>query len=284
MKAAVEELITHLKRREYDVRENEQSQEVASFSVSTPSRKARRPSVAAFSVRNETGLQLTMWLPHDSTELLLEGNGGEVEVDAPAEEALWTAVESPDVSVSDLNGSRRLSLSCFLSLTGYESMSLSAEQTGIELITFTPDSRNVYSSILSNGNTSAPLSVVWDVSMRDGVPFCCIRSLLRILNRTQVPLEVNVSSLMVPELHSFHIAHNLITDSSSAQAYSNHGVHHVVDAGGTWSIPVDSIDHNVRLRPALFDFGSPLEQRNPNTPDSMDSTDVQSHNYDWSDS
>lgn len=250
LKSAVEDLIYRMKVEAMvsssNASQHQPLRNMPSEVISDPS--ARRPSVAAFCVRNETGRPMVMWLPYDSTRRTLRGDGGEVEVDTPTKELLWTvAGDRPGLS-GDPNKSRQLSMRCTISLSGYEPVTLSAAETGSHLITFHPDNREMVSITQDTRSQVHPLTVVWSVTMRDGVPCGCIRSILRLVNRTKDTLEVNIGGLAK--------SMSLSDQVDSVQPFDSEELARnalaLVKPGQTWSVPVHSVHRSVRIRPTIF--------------------------------
>ncbi|KAI0564764.1 Vacuolar protein sorting-associated protein 13 second [Gracilaria domingensis] len=186
LKSAVEELRARLKLEDENLhfaKTYYSGPPVRSGQTTNPG--SRRPSVAAFCVRNETGRSMQMWLPYDSKRRALRGNGGEIEVDTPSEEILWTALGATGGLSQDPSLNRQVSMSCILSLSGYEALTLSTEQTGIRLVKLIPDTRDIASTATSPRSLPSVLTLIWAVTMRDGVPYGCIRSAVRIVNRRE---------------------------------------------------------------------------------------------------
>lgn len=245
---------------------------------------AKRPSVAAFCIRNETGRSMVMWLPYDSKKQPLHGNGGEIEVDTPSEEILWTAVGATALSSADPNKNRQLSLSCILFLSGYVAKTLSAAQTGTWLVTLKPDTREITSPPSGEQVDVADVTLVWSVAMRDGVPCGCIRSVLRLVNRTRTVLEVNIGASRNAKSESVQRSFtNDIADGVSEEGMRvEHEPNGLVRAGESWSIPIHAIHRAIRIRPAIF-----------HAPEADSSTDLEEtesqvrsrvyYTYKWSD-
>lgn len=218
---------------------------------------AKRPSVAAFCVRNDTGRAMVMWLPYDSKRRSLHGDGDEIEVDPPSEEVLWSAIgtNSHGFVSTDPNKNRQLSMSCILSLSGYTPKTLSTIQIGTWLVSLKPDLREISSPTSSNESKPMALTLVWSVAMRDGVPCGCIRSVLRLVNRTKTVLEVNISGFR--RSASVGEALKAITgvsgEASHDSAVQNDlEPHGLVKAGESWSIPIHAIHRAIRIRPVIF--------------------------------
>ncbi|PXF49649.1 hypothetical protein BWQ96_00527 [Gracilariopsis chorda] len=206
---------------------------------------ARRLSVAAFCVRNETGRTMQMWLPYDSKRRSLRGNGGEIEVDTPSEEVLWTAMGATGTSSTDPAINRQLSMSCILALRGYEALTLSAEQTGSRLVRLIPDTTDNSNS--GPGSLPAMMTLVWAVTMRDGVPCGCICSALRLVNRTRRLLEVNVGGIR----KSMSVGNEMkVTPIQNFD--STIDCHGRIKPGEAWAVPIHSIFKVIRIRPHLL--------------------------------
>lgn len=251
LKSAIEDLIVRLIREDMSDIEAHDVDNTPMLAISsTALAEARRPSVAAFCVRNETGRPVMMWLPYDSKRKSLHGNGGEIEVDTPSGDLLWTAMNSAGGPVADPNSSRRLSMTCILSLSGYEAVKLSAEQTGSRLVSFLPEFKEVNPLLVGNRGSLSPLTLVWDVTMREGVPCGCIRSILRVINHTQILLEVNVEGLSKSK--SSNPTTEMTDDIRAGHADVEREAHGLVRTGESWSIPIHAVDRAIRVRPALL--------------------------------
>jgi Vacuolar-sorting-associated 13 protein C-terminal/SHR-binding domain of vacuolar-sorting associated protein 13 len=210
----------------------------------------RRPSVAAFCVQNHTGRPASVWLPHDSTRRTLRGDGAEVEIDVPNEDVLWhvlaTGRHAGDTA-SDANQSRHSTLRCLLAVSGYEVVALSTAEVGVECLQLRPE----VSRTLDDGNSwpLEPMHVAWDVSMRDGVPMGCIRSVVRIVNETRTVLEVSIGRpLAKSRSSSAALGGPHYSDAQYARGLSVT----VLEANGCWCVPVHAVEESIRIRPALF--------------------------------
>lgn len=268
LKSAVSDLANRLRHEQNDNDEHVPVPESVPKALDIQAiANAKRPSVAAFCVRNDTGRAMVMWLPYDSKRRSLQGDGGEIEVDPPSEEMLWSAIgaNSHGFVSSDPNKNRQLSMSCILSLSGYTPKTLSTVQIGTWLVSLKPDLREMSSPASSSEAKPTPITLVWSVVMRDGVPCGCIRSVLRIVNRTKTVLEVNISGFR--RSSSVGGALKAITripaeDGGESAAQNELEPHGLVKAGDCWSIPIHAIHRAIRIRPVIF-----------NAPDSDDSSD-----------
>lgn len=216
---------------------------------------SHQPSVSAFCVRNQLGVPLVMWLPHDSVRQSVS-TGEQVEVDLPADE-LVTAQGLAD----DGNVGRKATLRCFVALRGMEPVELLAAEVGRHLITLWPErredalhsgtpalsvtgapgGRRVAANVApeSSFDPDSPLSVepvviVWDVEMKDGVPIGTIRSPVCLVNETQTVLEVGLVSPLAQSTSG--LVRPLAT----------------IGAGQRWSVPLHSQSSLLRVRPALI--------------------------------
>ena len=251
LKASIEDLKARLRKEEESPSTGAYVMKDASLAFgSLSSTTAQRPSVAAFCVKNETGRSMTMWLPYDSKRRSLRGNGEEIEIETPSEELLWTAMSAAGSVTSDPNRNRRVSMSCVLSLSGYESLTLSTEHTGNKMVYFVPDTRELNSPAGKNRSSFSPLPLVWAVSMRDGVPCGCIRSVMRLVNRTRTLLEVSLGGLQKSMSAASETSMNMNAKSSIHDA--DRPVHSSVKPNEAWCIPVHAVHRDVRIRPALF--------------------------------
>lgn len=254
---------------------------------------SRRPSVAAFCVRNETGRTMTMWLPYDTKRRTLRGNGGEVEVDLPTDEMSWLAVgvRSGDQGnsrgdghlavntrmLADPNNSRQLAMRCVISLNGYEPLTLSAAETSSRLITFMPD--NLELSTVPESRGEAPfLTLVWSVTMRDGVPCGCLRSVFRLLNKTRDNLEVNIGGLAKSPM----FGDNAGLPQKETLTDADRNVHTLLRPGDTWSVPEHSVYRSVRLRPTIFSASDDDTECQNGAPDLREKERI-FYRYKWSD-
>ncbi|KAK1861840.1 hypothetical protein I4F81_004420 [Pyropia yezoensis] len=175
--------------------------------LSSAASSLRRPSVAAFCIRNDTGRPLVIWLPYDSTRRSL-GSGREREIDVPTDELLLRAAAVAG-RFDDADRARREALRCILALPGFEPVDVSAADVGIRTITLFPEqamSGQATSVVRAAddgvgaglspqaGPAATPIVVAWDVQMRDGVPIGTVRSVMRIINRTRTLLEVAIGA------------------------------------------------------------------------------------------
>lgn len=215
---------------------------------------SHQPSVSAFCVRNQLGVPLVMWLPHDSVRQSVS-TGEQVEVDLPADELVAAQGLAEDGNVG-----RKATLRCFVALRGMEPVELLAAEVGRHLITLWPEQREdalqsatpVMSVAGSRGggrstanvapdssfDPDSPLSVepvviLWDVEMKDGVPIGTIRSPVCLVNETQTVLEVGLVSPLAQSTSG------LVRPAAT------------VGAGERWSVPLHSQSSLVRVRPAL---------------------------------
>lgn len=248
LKSAIEDLTARVRLEEKSERSNA---EVFSHDITmdtTISSESRRPSVASFCVRNETGRSMMLWLPYDSTRRPIGGNGGEIEVDTPSEELLWTAMGGIGSGATDSSRIHPLSMFCVLCLNGYQPVTLSAEHMGNCLVTFVPDNNELSSPASECSKSSSNLSLVWSVAMRDGVPCGCIRSILRLVNKTRDVLEVNIGGFAKSATQQ----DKMYSGRSSVNGEISREVHGLVKAGEAWSIPIHAVHRAICLRPAIF--------------------------------
>lgn len=285
LKAAIIDLSDRLRHE----RRNVDEIGLSSLSLSRPPHiqnlgNAQRPSVAAFCVRNETGRTMVLWLPYDSKRRPLHGEGGEVEVDPPSEEILWSAMGANihGFISTDPNKNRKLSMSCIISLSGYIPVTLSTSQVGTWLVSLKPDLRDLASPAATDKPLLTALKLVWSVVMRDGVPFGCIRSVLRIINRTRTVLEVSISGLRkTGSIGNMlkTITGNSVEESREPRLEMEHEPHSLIKSGESWSIPAHAIHRAIRIRPVIL-----------NAPDSESTSDRDSdtskgrvyHAFKWS--
>lgn len=230
----------------------------------------RRPSVAAFCIRNDTGRPLVIWLPYDSTRRSL-GSGREREVDVPTDELLLRAAAAAG-RFDDADRARREALRCILALPGFEPVDVSAADVGIRTITLFPEQAifghatgvaatadGAPSTGLSSqaGPASTPIIVAWDVQMRDGVPIGTVRSVLRIINRTRTLLEVAIGAPPARSRYNYLQAQandDVGRDGRPNMSYSGGGggEQHLIRPDSSWAVPIYAVDRPLRVRPAIF--------------------------------
>lgn len=144
----------------------------------------RRPSVAAYLVRNELGIDVHM---------SLQGGLGWETIKTLSE--VEVGAETKDLASSgagDWHGSREHVFKSVFLIHGFKEKELSACTAGKFHCTFYP-TKELYSSPDKSGNDSEnmePLNVIWEVVFRKGTPLCTLRSPIRILNFTKVKLHL----------------------------------------------------------------------------------------------
>lgn len=201
----------------------------------------QRPSVAAFHICNRLGMPITMWLPHDPVRKAIL-NGDEAKVDM-ARDSFVPGAEANDI---DDNLSRDLALRCSLSVAGFEPLNLSAAETGVHVVhlhrDLSADSKKLHDSLEKNDDLQIESSspVVWEVVMRGGVPICTLRSLVRLLNETTTSMEISIRAVSDDSLFDSDV------DKERSLLY-------VVDPGLSFSVPMQSLDSEIRVRPVLVD-------------------------------
>jgi Vacuolar sorting-associated protein 13, N-terminal/Vacuolar-sorting-associated 13 protein C-terminal/N-terminal region of Chorein or VPS13/SHR-binding domain of vacuolar-sorting associated protein 13/UBA/TS-N domain len=204
----------------------------------------QRPSVAAFHVCNCLGIPVTMWLPHDPVRKAL-ADGGEVQVDMPRDSLVPGASEHHE---GDDNTSRERTLRCTLSIAGFVPLELSAAEVGAHAIYLRRDAAAGTAVLVDllghdrvdeNGD-QRPVSVVWEVVMRAGVPICTVRSPVRLLNETKTAFEVSLRAF----------GQNDLFESSSD---ATPGDIRVVEPGSSFSVPMQSLETHIRVRPVIYD-------------------------------
>lgn len=248
-----------------------------------PSSGGRRPSVAAFCVQNHSGRPASVWQAHVSTRWHLKGDGGEIEMDMPTDQVMWSVLVDGDGAVTDANQNRHALMRCTIAMSGYRPVSLSAAEVGVECINMLPERSN-FENLPRRTAGNASLQVVWDVSMRDGVPVACLRSIVRLLNKTGTVLEIGIGDLDGSALlSSSTIALDDVSGSSmnsNSPAYSA-----ILPARETLCVPVHSVDRTIRIRPALFsapdieeESGRDESRRIPGEPRKQNVP----YTYDWS--
>lgn len=250
LQRAAEDLLARI-RNSSAVSKHSNTESKDSFSTS------RRPSVAAFCVKNHCGRSVTVWFPHDSSKRVIGGDGEEYEVDMPTDE-LASSARAANRDCKDANTLRSETLRCTISLSGYEPVSLSVAEVGTYMVRFSP--RRLEYDV---GEGSDLLCMIWDVTMREGVPVGCLRSSVRIVNKTSTVLEVKLRTPMLASVPGTALDQGLI----------------VLKAGAAWPIPLDAVGEEMRIRPALF------QAPDLNEDESNFSTKAQRvlYTYGWSD-
>ncbi|GJQ10858.1 hypothetical protein GpartN1_g2649.t1 [Galdieria partita] len=210
-------LIQHIQQADLYCKNNE-------YTISTD-----RPSVAAFVVHNALGVPISLTFPYDSSRYVC-WEGEEKEVDIRTDELIraLTAVSSQDTDVNQIEFIN----SCTVQVPGYEVVTLSASEYGVHLVPLHfMDSTNVVHSSsnveVEGDNQSCIMKdsiAVWDVSMKDGCPYCTLRSRYRLLNKTSIKIEV--------------------TYSRNLQVYS-------ILPGDAWSPPLGFEYEPIYLRPCI---------------------------------
>jgi len=280
--------------------------------VSAAVSSLRRPSVAAFCIRNDTGRPLVIWLPYDSTRRSL-GSGREREVDVPTDELLLRAAAVAG-RFDDADRARREALRCILALPGFEPVAVSAADVGIRTLSLVPEAPTgghapsgdgagdeaLNSPPLSPAAAVRPIIVAWDVQMRDGVPVGTVRSVMRVINRTRTLLEVAIGA--PPTRSRYNYVQTEAVSGSNGPNVSSSGVgggeQHLVRPDTSWAVPIYAVDRPLRVRPAIFhapDAGdddgykaSPQRGRGPTNGRSGDGSESRSgmgvlYSYEWSD-
>lgn len=216
------------------------------------SNDGQRPSVAAFCFQNQTGRPVAVWQPHTSQRQLVRGDGGEVEMDLPSEDIMWSALVDEDGSEVDANRNRRATMRCYVTLVGYEAVTLSAAEVGVECISMTPElSRSKNAESFEDQDYPPSLRLAFEVTMRDGVPVGCLRSLVRLRNETKTVLELFIGRCL-PKSSSVSL--NLRSGTTSTLKESTESGHDVIvlEAGSSYCVPLQSVGQPIRVRPALF--------------------------------
>lgn len=209
-------------------------------SLKSPSR-ARRPTVAAFLVRNELGVPIAMNRRRSSRRTTIDHNS-EVEVGVQTEDLV-------SISDKDKTKAREEALKCILVIPGMVPRELSANDVGKQNIQLMP-AGNTYSHVAGktiDDDDLNPLHVVWEVEMISGVPVCTIRSLVRLVNETSMDLEVRVKA------ESRHTA-----EGNHMQMEQNETV---LQPGSKFSVPVYCTEMSIQVRPRagnLFQWSNAL--------------------------
>lgn len=212
--------------------ENQKAKEEEKRDQTAPTNTAE-PSVAAFHVRNELGVQVEMFVPASSQRSTLLRDK-EQEVHVPVERLL-----PPNRSTvrGNENNWRYEVLKCNLSLSGFATLELSAAEVGTHEVTFVPlDFTDPDETALSTDN--GPISAVWEISMVHGVPICTIRSLLRVVNETSTVLELSLCAAVPSASQSFGFS-----------APEDEGAVTVLQPGDHYAIPVTGLERPFKARP-----------------------------------
>lgn len=202
---------------------------------------ARRPSVAAFLVRNELGTPVNM-SSRRSSRLITIANNSEIEIGVQTEDLV-------SASGADEGKSREDALRCVLNIPGFAAQELSASEVGKHYVTFLPankpwSSREELDHV--EYEAGIPLRVVWEVEMVNGVPVCVLRSLVQLINELSIGLEVRFCS---------SLKHPSAADSEYVTI--------VVETKGRYSIPLHLTNGLMQVRPdacRLFDWSTVLPQ------------------------
>jgi len=134
-----------------------------------------RPSAAAYCVRNRTGQDINI-LPSREEETVTIKSGEEYHV----------MISKSQLMVGESFGTelRGGIFRCVIQVEGFKPTLLSAAEEGLQIVKLVKDSPDALIQL-------HPL--VWEVSMRNGIPVATARSLHRLENRLQVPLEIKSS-------------------------------------------------------------------------------------------
>lgn len=173
-------------------------QKISKIEPSSGDSYTKRPSVAAFLVRNELGIHIHTSVPGERGWKTV-GNFEEVEVDAQSEALVSSRSD-------EIQGSREHVLKCLISVPGYQTLDLSASEPG----KFNYTLHSVSEPSSGQGSLyveTSSIDVLWEVVLRKGVPLCTLRSPYRIINATRSKLDVAVlpKSLENPDITFDHI-------------------------------------------------------------------------------
>ncbi|KAA8494978.1 putative vacuolar protein sorting-associated protein 13A [Porphyridium purpureum] len=205
----------------------------------------RRPSVAAYVVRNESGRSLIFQEPASSAERVI-ANGAQYEVDIAAEDVLLSS------ETTMAQKQRKDLMQCTVKFHGFLEVSLSLEHSRIACVAFPPDPLEIQALCSKSKNASSQLVtqemqevlMVWEVRMEDGVAVGIIRSLARVVNSTAVPIEISDGDTCV-----------------------------VMAPGGHWSVPVYSVNRPLLVRPCIKESVVSLRRLSSIEPADDDSSD-----------
>lgn len=186
-----------------------------------------RPSVAAFCARNELGIPIMICIPGQSNRISLSSNS-EIEIGAQSDALISTT----DQKTRD----REEALRCSILIPSFAPRDLSASEAGKQSVTFFPQSHSSHSvpDLHMSDAEVAPLEVLWDVALRNGVPLCTIRSPFRILNETTTKLDIIVTSSETFAQDSFNFD-DVIT----------------IEPGENYPLSLNDIGGVAHLRPAI---------------------------------
>lgn len=202
----------------------------------------RRPSVAAFLMRNELGIPVYMSTVGSPRQTLVVNNA---EVEA--------GIHSEDLVSSTATGERNRrdqALTCRLRIPSFLPLDLSASEIGKHSVTFLPSQHPSSSrDNLLNEELCGPIRVLWEVDMANGIPVCTLRSLFRFLNKTETPVELHMES------------------ADAAAEVSSSGKSEVVAAGKSLALPINCEHRKIRIRPYFgHDSGTGTQSKQPSTP------------------
>ncbi|KAJ8908302.1 hypothetical protein NDN08_005016 [Rhodosorus marinus] len=166
-----------------------------------------RPSVAAYCVRNRTGQDIDV-LPSREGEAVTIESGEEYHV----------MISKSQLMVGESFGAelRGGIFRCVIQVEGFKPTLLSAAEEGLQIAKLVKDSPEALVQL-------HPL--VWDVSMHNGIPVATARSLHRLENRLQVPLEIKSG----------------VREESSTP--------HVIAPDQVWEVPLAMADVDFVMRP-----------------------------------
>ncbi len=204
------------------------------------------PSVAAFHVRNELGVQVEMFVPVSSQRSSIL-HARELQVHMPVERLLPSNRSGIHGNENDW---RHETLKCHISISGYSALELSAAEVGIHEVAFLPveHSDAEANEELMSSTLKAPIFAVWEIAMEHGVPIGTIRSPIRVLNETNTVMEISLCAA----------SSRLATDTSfpSLLGAEDQGAVSKLHPGEHFCIPIAGIERPIRLRPDLGPFAS----------------------------
>eukprot|EP00177_Eucheuma_denticulatum_P002510 GFKZ01004506.1.p1 GENE.GFKZ01004506.1~~GFKZ01004506.1.p1 ORF type:complete len:3963 (-),score=461.04 GFKZ01004506.1:365-12253(-) len=202
----------------------------------------RRPSVAAFLMRNELGIPVYMSSIGSPRQTLVVNNA-EVEAGIHSEDLVSSTATGE-------RGRRDQALTCRLRIPSFLPLDLSATEIGKHVVTFFP-SRSSSSSQENpvKEEPYRPMRVLWEVEMANGIPVCTLRSLFRFLNKTETSVELDIGRL------------------DDATGESGSGQSEVVAAGKSLALPINCEHRMIRIRPYFeHEYGTGGKQMKlPNT-------------------
>lgn len=208
---------------------------------------SRRPSVAAFLVRNELGIPVYL-AAKDSSRRSIIAHNTELEAGVQTEELLSFPADGRETS-------RDEALRCVLTVPTFSPLELSAARVGKHYVTLFPSSTSSHSKddLNTQQQPARAMQAVWEVEMANGVPVCVIRSLYQFVNQTQTEVEIHIDRKRI----------------ENEAGYTEHV--ELLPPGKSFTLPIYDTGSAIRIRPMsvsgrgedtvskpLFDWSPPL--------------------------